>query len=69
MSDPKNDAPAGAEAIPTASSTNRMCPLFTAAAMAKGSEDAVACQGPACMWYMPVRDHKGQELPGQCAPF
>lgn len=49
-----------------ASQSDRMCPLFTATALAKDGE-AVACQGAACMWYMNVQDHQGRPLPGQCA--
>lgn len=58
--------PAGATA--SASPTDRLCPLFSAASLARGGE-GVACQGAACMWYCPVIDGQGRQLPGQCSAY
>ena len=49
---------------------SRMCPILTASSVGQGEKsEAVACQGSACMWYMPVQNAQGQPLPGQCAMF
>lgn len=59
----------------------KICPHLSAASIAQGSQpqrviapgqpqptgEAVACQGPNCMWYMLEKDQNGRTIGGNCA--
>ncbi len=58
----------------------KMCPVLSAPAMGKGKSplvavggkpasepEALGCQGPTCMWFVGIRNEKGETVDGACS--